>query len=460
MKYVPYKYQEFAGEHIFDHPYAGLFLDMGLGKTVVTLTYLNRLIYQECEVEKALIIAPKHVTRSVWKQEAAKWDHLKHLKVSIVWGKNEKERIAALRTKADIYVINRENVVWLVNLFQSKFPFRTVVIDELSSFKSHKSQRFKALKLVRPQIRRLVGLTGTPAPNSLIDLWAPLYLLDEGVRLEKTISGYRERYFSLKNPGDIYSGYKIRKCAEENIYEKIGDICISMKAKDYLDLPPLIENDIYLDLEDKMMDRYKQFEEECVMEILSKKGELEQIVAMTAAALSTKLLQYGNGAIYHEDKTYSILHDTKLDALSEIMEDSFGQPVLVFYSYKHDLERIKARFPKARMLKTPKDIDDWNEGKIELLLAHPASAGHGLNLQAGGNIMVWFGLTWSLELYQQAIARLFRQGQTKSIIMHRLIMRNTMDIEVVKSLARKEAGQDALMNAVRALVNKYNHQVA
>lgn len=450
MLYKPYAYQDHAGEHIWDTPYCGLFLDMGLGKTVITLTAINRMIYQELECEKVLIIAPKHVTRTVWKQEAAKWDHLKHLRVSIVWG-DVPTRIKALRDKADIYVINRENLVWLVNLFQSKFPFRVVVIDELSSFKNHSSQRFKAAKRIRPQLKRLIGLTGTPAPNSLIDLWAPVFLMDQGQRLEENISGYRARYFAPeKAQGHTVFSYRLRKDSKQIIYDKISDICISMKSSDYLDLPPIIENDIHLEMDLATRVQYDQFEEDSIMELSGK-----EVTAMSAAALCTKLLQFSNGAIYHEDKTWSKIHDIKLDALKEILDDSFGQPVLLFYSFRHDLERIMAAYPHARQLKKPEDIVEWNEGKIPLMVAHPASAGHGLNLQAGGHIMVWFGLNWSLELYLQAIARLQRQGQKESVIIHRLIMENTMDIDVVHALEKKAAGQDALMEAVKARVMAY-----
>lgn len=451
MKYIPYNYQNHAYQHVIDNTHSGLFLDMGLGKTVITLTVLNRLIYQDCEIDRALIIAPKHVTRTVWKQEAQKWDHLKHLKISIVWG-TEKERIAALRTKSDIYVINRENIVWLVKLFQSKFPFPMVVIDELSSFKNSKTQRFKSLKLVLNYMKRVVGLTGTPAPNSLIDLWSQVFLLDKGERLEKTVTGYRERYFTLKNPTEMYAGYRPRKGAEQIIYDKIADICISMKAKDYLDLPPVIHNNIFLQLDDEVFEQYEKFEEDSVMELID--GEIE-VTAMNAAALTNKLLQFANGAIYHDGKNYTELHNTKLDALEEIIEEAQGNSVIVFYSYRHDLERIKKRFTYARSLKHPSDIEEWNAGKIPLLVLHPASAGHGLNLQAGGHIMIWYGMNWSLELYLQAIARLVRQGQTKSVIIHRLIMEGTMDIKVVRSLEQKEKGQDALMEAVKALVLKY-----
>lgn len=450
MIYKPYDYQIFAGKRIRDITHGGLLLDMGLGKTVITLTELNRFIYREAEFDKALVIGPKNVILSVWQQEAKKWDHLKHLKFSVVWG-DEPTRIRALRTKADIYLINRENVVWLVNLMQSSFyKFGMVVVDELSSFKNHASKRFKALKLVRPQIPRFVGLTGTPAPNGLIDLWAQVYLMDQGERLEKNITGYRERYFVAEKVEGYISTYRLRKEAEQAIYSKISDICVSMKSEDYLELPPLIENNIYVELSPAARKKYDDFEEEQVMLLKDK-----EITAMSAAALSTKLLQLANGAIYHEEKHYVELHQEKLDALENIIEEAQGQSMLVFYTYQHDLDRILKRFPKAKKLKTDKDIEDWNLGKIPILVAHPASAGHGLNLQHGGHILVWFGQTWSLELYQQAIKRLLRMGQKFPVIMHRIIARKTIDEKVIRALALKANGQEALMQAVKAIISEH-----
>lgn len=447
--YKAHNYQDHSYQHILDNNHCGLFLDMGLGKTVITLTAINQLIYREAEVNRALIIAPKHVTRNVWKQEAQKWDHLKHLRVSIVWG-TVAQRIKALRVKADVYVINRENVVWLVNLFQSRLPFDMLVIDELSSFKNHASKRFGALKLVRDQPKRIVGLTGTPAPNGLLDLWSQVYLLDKGERLEKNITGYRERYFRSEKVEGFVSSYHLRKGSANTIYEKIKDICISMKAEDYLALPPVIFNDIWIDLDESVKRQYDKFEEEQVLQL--KEGE---ITALSAAALITKLLQFSNGAIYHPDRSFSELHSGKLEVLDDIIQEAQGENVMVFYSYRHDLIRIKAKYPYARELKTPQDIIDWNLGRIRLLVLHPASAGHGLNLQDGGHIMVWYGWIWSLELYLQAIARLARQGQLKSVIIHRLIARGTMDEEVRRVQALKLIGQNALMEATKALIQKY-----
>lgn len=445
MQYKPHGYQDHAFKHAIDNNFSGLFLDMGLGKTVITLTAINHLIYRDCAVERVLVVGTKRIIRNVWKQEAEKWDHLKHMKINIVWG-SPQERINALREKADIYLINRENFVWLQGLFQSKFPFPMVVIDESSSFKSHSSHRFRAMKMVRDRIERLILLTGTPAPNGYMDLWSQIYLLDKGQRLEKTISGFRERYFV--RDGNSYFVYRLRREADKNIQERIGDICISMKAEDYLDVPPIIENDIYLSLPTNLSFQYELFEEEAVTEIADR-----EITALNAAALNTKLMQFANGAIYHADKTFSVIHDEKLDALEEIINEAQGQPVMVAYAYRHDLIRIKERFKQARELHDKKDEDDWNANKIPLLVLHPASAGHGLNLQYGGaHIIVWFGLTWNLEHYLQLIARLKRQGQVNSVIVHRLVMLGTIDEKAAVALRKKDNMQGDLMDALKAIV--------
>lgn len=449
MKWIPYKYQVHAQQHMRANPYSGLFLDMGLGKTVIAATEIEWMHYQDMTVNRSLIIGPKRVIQSVWKQEFEKWDHLKHVKVSIVWGTLQ-QRLAALRVQADVYLINRENVVWLVSLFKSGWPFDNMVIDELSSFKNPASQRFKALKLILPYVKRITGLTGTPAPNGLLDLWSQIYLLDQGERLEKTIGAYRGRYFIARTVDSFIRGYTPRKEAIQNIYDKIGDICISMKSEDYLELPEIIINDIKLDFTPEMKARYLDFEKEQVMQILD-----QEITALSAGALTNKLLQFANGAVYSDGVNYAELHSQKLDALDDIIDEAQGNSVLIFYSYRHDAERIKKRFPKVRMLKTDQDIQDWNDGKIELMMAHPASAGHGLNLQSGGHIMVWFGLNWSLELYMQAIKRLHRQGQRNNVIVNRLLIRSTMDVDVARALLGKETGQDALMEAVKAIVDKY-----
>jgi SNF2 family DNA or RNA helicase len=457
MIYNPYEYQKHATQHIIENTGCGLFMEMGLGKTVCTLTAIDVLLNQALEVTKVLVIAPKRVAEDTWISEAGKWEHLKHLSLSLVLG-TEKQRKEALRAKADIYVINRENVVWLVSYLGIAWPFDMVVIDELSSFKSNKAARFKALRLIRPKIDRVVGLTGTPAPNGLLDLWPQLYLLDQGERLEKTISKYRDKYFKPgKRNGHIIYEYDL-KVNEQEIYDKIGDICISMKAEDYLQLPDKVERSIAVKLKPETYQKYVQFERDQILAL----SESDRITAINAAALTNKLLQYANGAVYDDTKIYHDVHDEKLEELAEIIEAADGKPVLVFYSYQHDLHRIKRYFNKLKpkQLCSRQDIQDWNNGKINLLVAHPASAGHGLNLQAGGNIIVWFGLPWSLELYQQANARLYRQGQTQAVIIHRLIATGTMDEDVLTALDGKADSQEALMQAVKARIKKYLKQAA
>ncbi|MCI1574722.1 MAG: DEAD/DEAH box helicase [Weizmannia coagulans] len=449
MKFKPHEYQKYAIKQILENPAAGLFLDMGMGKTVSTLTAVAELLYDRFEVSKVLVIAPKRVAEDTWSRETEKWDHTRFLRVSKVLGSREK-RIEALSRAADIYVINRENVEWLVNFYKTKWPFDMVVIDELSSFKSSKAKRFRALKKVRPFIKRIVGLTGTPAPNSLIDLWPQLYLLDGGERLGKTVTSYRNKYFTpdQRNRNIIYS-WRLRPEAEKEIHEKISDICISMQAKDWLKLPKRIDNIVRIPLDAKSKQKYKQLEKDLLLPFAD-----SDVVADTAAVLSNKLLQLANGAIYDENGDVQEVHTAKLDKLEDIVEEANGQPILVFYTYKHDLARIQKRFKQARILDTSADIADWNAGKIEILLAHPASAGHGLNLQDGGHIIVWFGLTWSLELYQQANARLDRQGQKQSVIVHHLVADGTVDLDVIKALENKATGQDALLEAVKARLEK------
>lgn len=453
MKYIPHPYQQHSTCHIIDKPYSALFLDMGLGKTVATLTAIDELMNVYCEVNKVLVIAPLRVAQDTWSTEVEKWDHLKHLRLSIVLG-TVKERKIALSRKADIYVINRENVPWLVAQYQSAFPFDMVVIDELSSFKSAKAIRFKSLRMVRPTIKRVVGLTGTPAPNGLVDLWPQIYLLDMGERLGKTLTGYRERYFNPgRRNGAVVFDYKLRAGSEQEIYNKISDICIAMKAKDYLQLPERINNMVEIRLPKDIQDKYDKFEEDQVMSI----ADTDDISAVNAAALSTKLRQFAQGAIYDEQKNWHEVHRIKIEALEELVESANGQPVLIFYSFRSDLERIKHALKsyKPRTLDTSQDIKDWNSGKVQVLLAHPASAGHGLNLQAGGNIIIWFGLNWSLELYQQANARLDRQGQTKPVIVHHMITVQTIDTKIMKAIEGKAVTQDALLDAVKAIINKY-----
>lgn len=424
-----------------------------MGKTVSTLSAVADLLYDSFEVSKVLVIAPLRVAEDTWSRETEKWDHTQYLKVSKVLGK-ESKRIDALRASADLYVINRENVEWLVEYYGRKWPFDMVVIDELSSFKSPKARRFRALKKVKPFIKRIVGLTGTPAPNSLLDLWPQLYLLDQGERLGKTMTAYRDRYFQPgQRDGHIVYSWNLKPEAEENIHKKISDICISMQAKDWLDLPERINNIVRIPLSDKAREKYKQLEKDLLLPFAE--GD---VVADTAAVLSNKLLQMANGAVYDENKAVQEIHDAKLTALEDVMEAANRKPVLVFYTYQHDLARIQKQFKKAIKLETSADIEKWNKGEIEMMLAHPASAGHGLNLQAGGHIIVWFGLTWSLELYQQANARLDRQGQQHHVIIHHLVTEGTMDEKVMRALEHKAVGQDALLEAVKARLERISCQ--
>lgn len=453
-----HNYQKACVEHIISHPYCGAFLDMGLGKTISTLTAIVDLMYDYCEVNSVLVIAPKRVAETVWAEEAAKWEHTRHLRFSKIVG-TEKQRLAALKTKADIYIVSRDNISWLCSLYAAKLPFDMVVIDELSSFKSYQSQRFKSLRLARPFLKRLVGLTGTPAPNSLIDLWPQMYLIDRGERLEKTVSAYRSRYFTPgSSNGYVVYSYRLVKGAEQAIQERIGDICMSMKANDYLDMPERTDNYIKVRMSDELKDMYKELERENILKLISTtEEEGVTISAVNAAALSNKLLQFANGAMYDEDRVVHPVHNLKLDALAEIIDNSNGQPVLVAWTYQFDRDRIMKYFKQLnpRELKTAKDVNDWNEGKVQLMLAHPASAGHGLNLQAGGNIIVWFGQTWSLELYQQFNARLYRQGQTKHVIIHHIITEGTHDEDVVQALACKDKMQNRLMDSIKAKIDKY-----
>ena len=433
-----HEYQEYAKTWIVEHSHCGLLLDMGLGKTLTTLAAIDEIENIFCEGNKTLIIAPKKVADETWSAEIEKWGF--EFTYSKVLGATKK-RVEALEKEADIYIINRENVVWLVEYYKTKWPFTFVVIDELSSFKSSKSKRFRALRKVRPKIKRFVGLTGTPAPNSLIDLWPQIYLMDGGKRLETSQTKFKDRYFRPdKQNGPIVYSWALRPNAEEEIYQKIDDICISMKAKDFLNLPPRTDNVVAIKLSD--MRAYKQFEKDLVLEL-----EDQEVTASNSAVLANKLLQMSNGAIYDDEKNVISIHDDKLEALEDIVEDSQGQPILVFYQYKHDLERLKKKFPQAEELTT---VDKWNSGKIPMLLCHPQSAGHGLNLQKGGHIIVWFGLTWSLEYYQQANARLDRQGQTEPVIIHHLVAEGTVDEKVLSILQGKEKNQNALLEAVKA----------
>ena len=445
MKYKPHNYQQFATDFILNQSICCLMLDMGLGKTVITLTALWQLALDRFDVSRVLVIAPKRVAEDTWPKELAKWEHLTGLTSSLVLG-SATERENALQKKAFLYIINRENVAWLVK--NHYWDFDMVVIDELSSFKSNKAERFKAMKKVRPMVTRIVGLTGTPAPNTLLDLWPQMYLMDMGQRLGRFIGGFRDRFFlpDKRNREIIYS-YKPREGAEDAIYALISDICISMKAADYLDMPERIDNRIEVSMSPKEWKLYDDFQKDMVLSI----GD-EELDAANAAALSNKLLQMANGAVYGEDKKVISIHDRKLDALEDLVEAANGKPLLVAYWYKHDLQRIKARFKNARCIDTAKDIDDWNAGKIPLALIHPASAGHGLNLQDGGCTIVWFGLTWSLELYQQLNARLWRQGQKHTVVIHHIVTKGTHDEDVMRALENKDTRQSALIEAVRARI--------
>lgn len=397
------------------------------------------------------MIAPLSVAEKTWSDEIEKWDHLSQLTFSKVLGSRE-SRLRALSEKADVYLINRENVEWLVDHYRKDWPFKTVIIDESSSFKSPKAKRFKALRKVRPMIERLVELTGTPSPNNLMDLWPQIYLLDQGERLGKSMTAFQRKYFiPAQQNGHIVYSWSLLPGAEQAIYDKINDICVSMKAKDYLKLPPRTDNVIKVELSNADWRKYKELERHYVLEL-----EDSDVVASNAATLSNKLLQMANGCIYDEHGEAQQIHEKKLDALERILEESQGQPVLVFYQYKHDLSRIQDRFKQARILDVSAgDIKRWNAGKIPLLLAHPQSAGHGLNLQEGGHIIVWFGLTWSLEFYQQANARLDRQGQTDPVIVHHLVAKGTIDEDVMTALQNKQIGQEALMAAIKARINEY-----
>lgn len=416
----------------------------GLGKTVSTLMAIESLIYDRLEVKKVLLIAPKKVAESTWSQEASKWSQTQNLRISQVLG-SAKDREQALRADADIYVMNRENVIWLCDKYKGKpLPFDMLVIDESSSFKNPQAKRFKALK--RHTFDRVVLLTGTPAPNTLMDLWPQIYLLDKGERLGRTITEYRRRYFRPdKTNGHVVFSYALNPGADSQIYGRITDICMSLKAKDYLTLPDRIDNVIEVVMSDSEKEKYKTMEKEHVLGL----GQENEISALNAASVANKLLQMANGYVYDDEGNLVHIHDQKIDRLKELVDVNEGKPMLVFYNYKHDLAAIKEAFPKATELSDDNDVADWNKGKIQMLLAHPASAGYGLNLQAGGHIIVWYGLTWSLEQYQQANARLHRQGQTEPVIVHHLVTKGTMDEQVMRSLSRKEESQDALLEAIK-----------
>ena len=444
MKYKPHEYQVYATEYILNHPIAAVLLDMGLGKSVITLTAIFDLTLDSFLVRKVLVIAPLRVARDTWPAEIEKWDHLKGLSYSVAVG-TEKERIDALKKQSTLYIINRENVDWLVHKSGIPFHFDMVVIDELSSFKSYGAKRFKSLLKVRPSVNRIVGLTGTPSSNGLMDLWAEFRILDLGQRLGRYITHYRNTYFTPdKRNAQVIFSYKALPGAEDKIYKQISDITISMKSIDYLKMPECIVNEVSVSLNEKEWNIYSKFKDEMV----TKLGD-EEIDAVNAAVLSGKLLQMANGAVYDSENKTHIIHDKKLDALEDLIEGANGKPVLVAYWFKHDLERIKNRF-SVRQIKASKDIEDWNDGNIPIAVIHPASAGHGLNLQSGGSTLIWFGLTWSLELYQQTNARLYRQGQNETVIIHHILTKGTIDEDVMTTLTRKEETQASLIDAVKA----------
>ena len=447
MIFEAHEYQDRAIRFVMDHPAAGLFLEMGLGKTVITLTAINELMYDRFEVSKVLVIAPLRVAQDTWSRESAKWDHLQHLRISKVLGAAD-ERIRAMQVDADVYVINRENVVWLVEWLEDhriRWPFDMVVVDELSSFKSNQAKRFKALRKMRPMMDRIVGLTGTPAGNSLEDLWAEMYLLDRGERLGPTITRYRSDYFTPGyGVGPVVYKWRPKKGAMEAITKRISDITVSMRAEDYLQLPDLIESVISVEMDDKGRKTYDTMERDCLLQI----GEDEEITALDAAALMSKLLQMANGFVYDEGHQGIRIHDGKLEALDEIIEAA-DSPVLVYYNFVEDRDRILERHPDAVQLKSDQDIKAWNDGRIRIMVAHPASAGYGLNLQDGGHIMVWYGLPWSLEQYQQAVARLQRQGQRYPVMVYHLLAAGTVDEQVAKSLKSKDMTQAALLEVLK-----------
>lgn len=456
MIYKPYDYQRTAMQWIVDKPKCGLFLDMGLGKTVSTLTAIQQLI-DDCEVSRVLVVAPKKVAETTWSTEAQKWEHLHDLKVVKVLG-TEKQRCLALSQKADVYVTGRDNFVWLVGKYGGRLPFDTLVIDELTSFKSAKSERFKAMRIALPSVHRVIGLTGTPAPNGLIDLWAQMYCLDQGERLGRSVTKYREAYFETHRWNNIVVRCDVKKGCEEIIRNKIADICLSMQAKDYLQLPDLITHTATVELTPKVREAYERFEREKVLEFKTEHGqEPANVLAQSAAGLMNKLAQFANGAVYDDSMQVHEVHSEKLDRLAEIVEAANGNSVLVFYQYKHDVTRIAAKLKgyRVRAYQGEKDLNAWNAGQIDVLLAHPASTAYGLNMQQGGHYIVWFGTGWNLEHYQQANARLHRQGQQNPVQVYKLICAGTVDEKASAALEGKKGVQQSLLDSLNYLLRKY-----
>ena len=449
MKYVPHDYQSYATEFILNHPVAAILLQMGLGKSVITLTAMQEL-FRRGEIRKALVIAPLRVARDTWPEELRKWDHLWGITWSVAVGSPE-ERRAALAVGAQITMINRENVPWLVQHLGKRFDYDMVVIDELSSFKNWQAKRFRALMKVRPLVKRIVGLTGTPSPNGYMDLFAEYRLLDLGERLGRFIGRYREAYFTPDRwgNGQVFT-WKLRPGADEEIFRKISDITVSMKSVDHLKMPECVMNRVPVHMDEREKGLYETLKEELFLRVVNRDG-VKEIDAKNASVLCNKLSQMANGAVYTDDSKVARIHDRKLDALEDLIEAANGNPLLVAYWYQHDFDRIRRRFPEVRALKSSEDIRDWNAGKIPVAAIHPASAGHGLNLQAGGSTLVWFGLTWSLELYQQTNARLWRQGQkADTVVIHHLVTEGTIDERILQALKDKDRSQETLINAVKA----------
>lgn len=455
MEFKPHPYQAYCIDRVIKQPKIGLFLDMGLGKTIITLQAIYELKYNRFAVQKVLIIAPKKVAEATWQREAQKWGGVGILRISTVLGSLSK-RVKALNTPADIYIINRDNVTWLVDYYKNDWPFDMVVADESSSFKNHAAKRFKSLAHMYNHIKRMVLLTGTPTPKGLIDLWAQIYLLDRGQTLGRTYTSFRDHFFipDQRSQTVIYS-YKPKDTAENDVLRAISHLCVSMKSEDYLTLPPVIEDIVPVKLSPKAQRDYDEMETRMVLELVESG---EEITAVSAAALSTKLQQLANGAVYDELRNVHEIHDCKIEAFKELIEQLSGKPALVFYNFKHDLERLKAALDKSKLivkeLKGATEEREWNEGKIDVLLAHPASTAYGLNLQDGGNHVIWFGLNWSLELYQQANKRLHRQGQKEKVIIHHLISIGTRDEDMMEALNRKADAQEYVLQSLKARIDK------
>lgn len=457
MRFVPHDYQKTAVRWILEKPRCGLFLDLGLGKSVITLTAIRQLM-DDCEVERTLVVAPKKVAESTWTDEVDKWDHLRGMRVSRVMG-TARQRLRALDAPADIYVIGRDSFVWLVAYYNGKLPFDVLVIDELTSFKSSKSQRFKAMRMASPTVSRVIGLTGTPAPNGMVDLWAQVYCLDAGVRLGTSITRYKSTYFEVHKWNNIEVRCTVRPGCEKIIRSKISDICLSMQSKDYLQLPGMLVHCVRVDMSPAVAEGYRKFERDKVLEFREEhEGEKPQVLANSAAGLMSKLSQYSNGAVYDEDGGVHEVHDEKLDRLCELIEAANGSPVLVYYQYRHDIDRILARLKglRAEVYDGEKQLTDWNAGRIDVLLAHPASTAYGLNMQKGGHYIIWFGTGWNLELYLQANARLHRQGQEHPVIVYKLLCRGTVDEKANAALESKKGVQQALLDSLGALMRKYS----